>query len=202
MAAPGRDWLAAPSSADAALWAEVVRGVRPLPGRRRQSPAMPKAAPRPDVEATVPRPAKTPRRPRPAEPATTRPAHVAERGLAGLDKRQADRLRRGEIAIDARLDLHGMTQAAAHRALDAFLGGALAAGRRCVLVITGKGAAREAAAQPGTRLVLGENTGVLRAMLPRWIDEGPHATRVVALQPAHRRHGGGGAFYVYLRRSR
>jgi DNA-nicking Smr family endonuclease len=202
MVAPGRDWLEAPSSADAALWAEVVRGVRPLPGRRRLSPPVLEATPRAFVETPPARPATAPRRPRLAESAAARHPHVAERGLTGLDKRQADRLRRGEIEIDARLDLHGMTQAAAHRALDTFLGGALAAGRRCVLVITGKGTAHEAAAQPGTRLVLGENTGVLRAMLPRWIDEGPHAARVVALQPAHRRHGGGGAFYVYLRRSR
>lgn len=202
MPAPERDWLRTPSSADAALWAEVVRGVHPLPGRRRQAPALQEAGPRPVAEPASARPVKGARETRPAESVTARNPRVAARGLTGLDKRRADRLRRGEIEIEARLDLHGMTQAAAHRALDAFLGGALAAGRRCVLVITGKGSAREAAARPGTRLVLGERQGVLRAMLPRWIDEGPYAARIVALQPAHRKHGGGGAFYIYLRRER
>jgi DNA-nicking Smr family endonuclease len=154
------------------------------------------------AEAAPTRSAKAPRRLHPTAPAPARRPHIAERGLTGLDKRRADRLRRGEIEIEARLDLHGMTQAAAHRALDAFLGGSLAAGRRCVLVITGKGAAHETGGQPGARFALSEGSGVLRAMLPRWLDEGPHADRVVALQPAHRRHGGGGAFYVYLRRNR
>lgn len=108
---------------------------------------------------------------------------------AGLDRRSADRLRRGRMEIEARLDLHGLTQAAAQPALEAFLAKAQRRGLRCVLVITGKGRS-------------GEDPGVLRRMVPRWLAEPPNSTRVLALAPARVQHGGGGALYVLLRRLR
>ena len=195
-----RDWLRGPNAEDAALWAEVMRGVRPLPGR-----ALP---PEPVLE-TAPEPAgpvereTTPRRSHPALKAPAlRPETLAERGLTGLDAKRAERLRRGEIQIDARLDLHGLTQDAAHRALDSFLAASIAAGRRCVLVITGKGTVRVESETAGRRFAMPEAPGVLRSALPRWIEQSPHRARVVALQPAHRKHGGEGAFYLYLRRER
>jgi DNA-nicking Smr family endonuclease len=76
-----------------------------------------------------------------------------------------------------------MTQAEAHRALDEFLALADAAGQRCVLVITGKG-------------------GVLRAGVPRWINEQPSRSRVLAVMPAQPKDGGAGALYILLRRRR
>jgi DNA-nicking Smr family endonuclease len=113
---------------------------------------------------------------------------VAGRAAAGLDRRSAEKLRRGELRLEARLDLHGMTQDEAHRALAGFLVRAQEAGKRCVLVITGKGG--------------GERGGVLRAAVPRWLGEAPHRGRVLATAPAQPRDGGAGALYVLLRRRR
>lgn len=104
-----------------------------------------------------------------------------------LDRRTLTRLRRGDLAVDARLDLHGMTQEAAHRALTHFIAAAVADGARLALVITGKGRAGE---------------GVLRAAVPRWLDEPALRTQVVAITRAPANLGGGGALCIRLRRRR
>jgi DNA-nicking Smr family endonuclease len=117
----------------------------------------------------------------------------------GLDRRNAERLRRGERAPDGRIDLHGMTAARAHRALDRRIGEALARGERLVLVITGKGGRRR---HEEDAPFMRENTGILRQQAPRWLRGGPHASRIVGIYQAHRRHGGSGAFYVYLKNPR
>ncbi|HEV2550387.1 MAG TPA: Smr/MutS family protein [Stellaceae bacterium] len=107
----------------------------------------------------------------------------------GLDRRTAERLRQGALPIEARLDLHGMTQEEAHRALDAFLARAAAAGKRCVLVITGKGGRSS-------------GDGVLRAAVPRWLNEPPNRARLLAFVLAQPPHGGAGALYILLKRRR
>ena len=107
---------------------------------------------------------------------------------SGLDRRTALRLKRGQLAIEARLDLHGMTQAAAHRELAAFVARMSGQGKRVLLVITGK----------GTK----EGSGVLRQAAPRWLDEPGLRGRVLAIAPAVPRDGGDGALYVLLRRER
>ncbi len=150
-----------------------------------------------------------PRRPSPLPTAVAIPspgpgpafaAPSAGRGtIAGLDRRSAEKLRRGRMEIDARIDLHGMTQAQAHAALNRFLSGTHSAGARCVLVITGKGAPR-GEAEPG--IMPDRSRGVLRAMVPQWLGEPENRARIVAVQPAQLRHGGGGALYVLLRRHR
>ncbi|MEM9784420.1 MAG: Smr/MutS family protein [Pseudomonadota bacterium] len=117
---------------------------------------------------------------------------------AGLDRRTAERLRKGLRDPDARLDLHGLTAEQAHRRLDRFLAQSLAAGLRVVLVITGKGGSRAPEDAPW----LPEGRGVLRDAAPRWIRQGPYGRRVVGVFEAHARHGGAGAFYVYLRKER
>lgn len=99
----------------------------------------------------------------------------------GVDGSTAERLRKGKIDPEAVLDLHGLTQAQAHTRLVSFVRRGHEMGNRCLLVITGKG-------------------GVLRELAPRWLDELRAA--VTGVQSAHVRHGGGGAFYVYLRRKR
>jgi DNA-nicking Smr family endonuclease len=151
--------------------------------------AMGEAVPDPERAATVP--------PSPAAPiadATVPKAASARRGAAldparpvGLDRRSWLRLKRGQVAIELILDLHGQTQEEAHRNLAGFLIRSQAEGRRCVLVVTGKG-------EPGG--------GILRHMVPRWLNEGGNRERVVAYTPAQRRHGGAGALYVLLRRHR
>jgi DNA-nicking Smr family endonuclease len=109
--------------------------------------------------------------------------------FSSVDRRTAERLKRGQIAIESQLDLHGLTQEEALAALDDFLWQAWAAGQRCVLVITGKGTAREGG-------------GVLRTLIPNWLAEGSHQDRVLAVEIAQPRHGGDGALYVLLRRQR
>jgi DNA-nicking Smr family endonuclease len=150
-------------SDERALWREAMRGVRRLDAVT--------GAPEPDPAP----PAKTRSLPPPEKPAPT-PRH-------GLDRRSAQRLKRGRTAIDARLDLHGMTQSEAHRALAAFLAQAQKAGLRVVLVITGK-------------------SGVLHGAVPRWLGEGDNRGRILATGRAQPLHGGEGALYVFLRRKR
>jgi DNA-nicking Smr family endonuclease len=111
----------------------------------------------------------------------------------GVDRRQALRLRRGQLAIEGRLDLHGMTQAEAHRALASFVAKSHAAGKRVLLVVTGKGT------RPGAD---GSPSGVLRRTVPRWLAEPALRPLVLATAAALRRDGGDGALYLLLRRAR
>jgi DNA-nicking Smr family endonuclease len=120
--------------------------------------------------------------------------------VAGLDRRNAQRLRRGQMTIEARLDLHGMTQGSAHPALRRFLVHGTEAGHRCVLVITGKGTPREA--EPDAGFMPDRSLGILRSEVPRWLAEPDAQVHVVAWAPAIPRDGGDGALYVLLRRKR
>jgi DNA-nicking Smr family endonuclease len=107
--------------------------------------------------------------------------------FAGIDRANAERLKRGLHRIEARLDLHGMTQAEAHGALSAFIAASRTARRRCVLVITGRG--------------LGQNgPGVLKSSVPRWLEEPELRRHILAIAPAQPQHGGPGASYLLLRR--
>lgn len=113
-----------------------------------------------------------------------------------LDGRTEARLRRGQMPIEARLDLHGYTQDEAHRRLNDFVVRAQSEGKRCVLVITGKGTSR-------TGLSSDEfPVGILRQRLPLWLSMPPLRTLVLKSFPAVQRDGGTGAWYLYLRRSR
>ncbi|MBV8939953.1 MAG: Smr/MutS family protein [Alphaproteobacteria bacterium] len=105
-----------------------------------------------------------------------------------VDRATAARVRRGEYPISARLDLHGLTREEAQDALTESVFAAAERGERCLLVITGKGG-------PG-----GE--GVLRQLLPVWLNLDALRPLVLAFDVAQPRHGGGGAFYVLLRRRR
>ncbi|TQV79980.1 hypothetical protein FKG95_14240 [Denitrobaculum tricleocarpae] len=114
---------------------------------------------------------------------------LAHGSTAGLDRRNAERLKRGKMAIEATLDLHGMSQAQAHGALNRFIQRSEAAGLRCVLVITGKGIAKESG-------------GVLRNQVPNWLNEPGNRERIIAFNYAQQSHGGTGALYVLLKRRR
>jgi DNA-nicking Smr family endonuclease len=119
-------------------------------------------------------------------------------GTGGLDGNTQDRLKRGLIAPDATLDLHGMTQERAHRTLARFLHGARERGNRLIVVVTGKGNPRAADAAAWTQ----SPHGVLKDMVPRWLAEPELKALIALVQSAHIRHGGGGALYVYLRKGR
>lgn len=111
----------------------------------------------------------------------------------GIDGNTKRRLEKGAIDPSAKLDLHGMTESAAHGALLTFLHTAHRRGDRLVVIVTGKGPLEEAA--PKARY-----GGVLRRAVPRWLEEAPMANIIADKRWAHRRHGGEGALYVYLRK--
>jgi DNA-nicking Smr family endonuclease len=165
-----------------ALWAQVTRSVTPIAGR-----APIEAEPLP--EAPTPSP---PASEKPSPPAAPKAREV---DLGPLDRRLYTALKRGRQPIEASLDLHGMRQEVAHRALLAFLSAASARGERTVLVVTGKGARSEEIGRPGER-------GVLRRLVPHWLAQSSLRTIVAGYEPAGPRHGGNGALYVRLRRHR
>jgi len=111
-----------------------------------------------------------------------------------MDHKAYGRMKRGKLEPEARIDLHGMTQAAAHSALNAFILRAHASGHRLVLVITGKG---RDGAEAGP---IPSGPGILRRQVPHWLELPPLNQAVLQVAAAHARHGGSGAYYVYLRR--
>ena len=111
---------------------------------------------------------------------------VSTRRANGIDGHSLKQLQRGDRAIEATIDLHGMTLAAAHPALKRFIAAQAQAQRRCLLVITGKGGP--------------DRPSALKREVPLWLVE--WKPPVLAVVPAAPRHGGGGAFYVLLQRRR
>jgi DNA-nicking Smr family endonuclease len=128
------------------------------------------------------------------------PEPAAANESKGLDRRTSERLRRGQLPIEAVLDLHGLRQAEAQQQLSRFLLHHHQAGRRCVLVITGKGGRRGQKEDDG--LGLGDPGGVLRRMLPLWLDMNPLRPLILDHAAAKPKDGGAGAFYILLRRQR
>jgi len=121
---------------------------------------------------------------------------VATTGPSGVNGATQDKLRRGLMEPEARIDLHGMTQAAAHRTLFTWLAAAHSRGYRLVLVVTGKGNPKNDENAPWMMSA----HGVLKHMVPRWLNEPELAALIASVQPAHVKHGGDGALYVYLRK--
>ncbi|HEV7602116.1 MAG TPA: Smr/MutS family protein [Bradyrhizobium sp.] len=173
------------SEEERALWESVAKQIKPL----RKKPRAPKT-----LIEELPVAAK------PAVPPKSHPAaRVAKTArpdqpppLAPLGRRERSQLSRGRKEIEARLDLHGMTQTRAHRALLAFLQRATSEGLTFVLVITGKGRTVGPKAE----------RGVLRRQVPEWLNLPEFRALVVGFEEAHIGHGGEGALYVRVRRSR
>ena len=113
-----------------------------------------------------------------------------------MDKRRFQRMTRGKLQPEARIDLHGMTLAQAHAALNGFILRAQADGLRLVLVITGKGR------QSDDDGPIPRRRGALKHDVPQWLRMAPLGGCVLEMREAHARHGGSGAYYVYLRRMR
>lgn len=155
-----------------ALFYETFADAKPIkPGAKIAARPKKKAA-----AAKAAKPAKTATRPK-VQPKVT-PVAEAPPEIGG---HRTTPLKRGRLEPEARLDLHGLTQDAAHKALARFLSRARASGARVVLVITGK-------------------SGVLNREFKRWLSHGELAPLVSGVSAAHKRHGGGGAFYVLLRK--
>ena len=181
------------------LFAKVVRDTAPLRPESLDPPGpVPKVVPKP-----VPKPAPAvaaPSTPGVAKP--TGPSALADHrhgGAPGVDRRLQLRLKRGQLPIEARIDLHGMTREKAHVALNGFLARQQALGRRCVLVITGKGRPDWERQAWGSE---GRDSGVIRRALAGWLRDYPNKERVLAFAPAQPQDGGHGAWYVLLRRRR
>jgi DNA-nicking Smr family endonuclease len=171
------------SEEERTLWESVAKQVKPL---RKQRAVKAQASPQVETQAVV-KPAVPPKSiPVRAAPPPKSPPH-----LAPLGRRERSKLSRGKQEIDARLDLHGMTQTRAHRLLFSFLQRAHSDGCTFVLVITGKGKA----GSDGER-------GVLRRQVPHWLSLPEFRALVVGFEEAHVGHGGEGALYVRVRRSR
>lgn len=113
-----------------------------------------------------------------------------------MDRKAYGKMKRGKLSVDGKIDLHGMTLAQAHPALIGFIVSAHRQGKRLVLVVTGKGKP-----DSGTGPIP-ERRGVLRHQTPHWLLSPPLGTIVMQVTPAHLKHGGDGAYYVYLRRGR
>ncbi|TMJ02996.1 MAG: DNA mismatch repair protein MutS [Alphaproteobacteria bacterium] len=177
------------SDDERALWDTVTRAVAPL---RRRKAAKAKETVEGE-EVVVPSPAKPGRRAEAAAP--MKPAQrPGPPPLAPLGRRMRQKLGRGTEPIDARIDLHGMTQADAHAALAQFLRRAQHSGARVVLVITGKGA------RPGADGY--SERGVLRRQVPLWLESAELRSFVVGFESAGAGHGREGALYVRVRRGR
>jgi DNA-nicking Smr family endonuclease len=172
------------SSEELALWAHVAGSVRPLPGR-----IIPKVDAKPMTMAEVMRSVAS------APPTATSPLSL--KPLAMMERRMRQRVTRGQAPIDGVLDLHGMRQDEAHRALISFIQRKHHDGAAVVMVITGKGA-REGA---GSSAENGER-GVLKRMTPHWLADPGLRRYVIGYEDASHRHGGTGALYVRIRRAR
>jgi DNA-nicking Smr family endonuclease len=175
------------SDEEQALWESVAKQIKPL--RKKHRSAIPHAAPQKIETPVAAKAAVPPKMLLPIAPPA--PAKPVVPPLAPLGRRERTQLSRGRKEIEARLDLHGMTQARAHRALSGFLHRAHGDGLTFVLIITGKG-----------KIGAESERGVLRRQVPQWLSQAEFRAFVVGFEEAHIGHGGAGALYVRIRRSR
>jgi DNA-nicking Smr family endonuclease len=165
------------SQAEAELWTTVTADVRPTRARAKKLPAPPPPAPV-EAPASIVSCVVSDRPPAPKSP----PPPI------DIDPRTFTKIKRGRLEVDAKLDLHGMRQAEAQRSLTAFLRRCQANGARIAIIVTGKGMTRD-------------EGGVLRRVVPMWLEAPNLRDVVVGFGEAARHHGGEGALYVRIRRA-
>lgn len=181
------------SGEDLALWQKLARDLTPLPGRRRPDRDAADAALEPPGESGPAEKSERPGRMAPIAAPAGPPA-----SMMPIDRRTRQKIVRGRLPIDDRIDLHGLTQAEAHAVLRRFLRDAQRRGSRVVLIVTGKG-------RPDTHHHhhdLHRERGVLRRIVPKWLNLPELRDVVLSVDEAHLAHGGEGALYVRLRRVR
>ena len=182
---------------DFELWLETAKTIKPLRHRASRNPAMAPAG----GPVQVKKPVHLPSAPHVHVPSSL---HKPPPQITGLDRRTTQKLTRGQVEIERRLDLHGTGIEMARVNLLGFLRDAQIMGTRNVLVITGKGDS------PFSRHTLHgadhfhapERAGRLRRLVTEWFHEAEFRSLVAGFQPAHPKHGGGGAYYVRVRRLR
>jgi DNA-nicking Smr family endonuclease len=191
------------------LWQKVTDSIAPLKKLRRlkkaaPAPDIPPAEPMPELAAIQP-PPPPPKRVKPLKAAAPEPPKPPPKPaltpLAPIEPRVRRRIARGSVPIEARIDLHGLTQHDAHGALRGFIIGSRARGLKLVLVITGKGR-RPSDDTGGYDIFQVHERGVLRRLVPQWLGLPDMRDHVVGYEEAHLAHGGAGAIYVRLRSMR
>jgi DNA-nicking Smr family endonuclease len=185
------------------LWRQVARTAKPLtPNKPRPAPTLMPTQKRRVAHEVPPAPAPIPAFQLGQKASGASTGHDVLPGLTDrmkslpvtMDRKAYGKLKRGKMRPEARIDLHGMTADRAHGVLTGFILRAHAQGKRLVLVITGKGRRADDDGPIPVR------RGVLRHNVPHWLSIPPLNQAVMQVSEAHGRHGGGGAYYIYLRR--
>ncbi len=171
------------STEDTVLWQKVAKTVRPQKLAKKIEPALKDKPPKGDKGSIIPAAPPPAALSRAVEKAAVPPQPPVQ------DDGTARALRKGKWEIDKKIDLHGMTQAAAKAALEKFILSAQKQDKRTLLIITGKGSR-------------GTGGGILRRMLPHWLELPPLKGIALALTPARPEDGGEGAFYLRLRKKK
>jgi DNA-nicking Smr family endonuclease len=176
------------NSEDLEIWRFVTRSVTPYNDMATRHPNDDPADDRSDAPATRRKPAFPPPTDPTPLPVPRPPPPLAVGVTADIDRRTAQRFTRGDMAIDGRIDLHGLTLDQAHGALVSFMRSASARGARCVVVVTGKGK--------------DQTIGKIRREAPHWLNQASLRSLIIAISQARPRQGGAGALYVLLKRKR
>ncbi|MBX3534879.1 MAG: Smr/MutS family protein [Xanthobacteraceae bacterium] len=178
---------------DQTLWEEIAKSIKPLPGRRTKTGREPEAL---SIEDQLSRGVEKRNRPVVVQPVKHRDPPALP--LAKIDRRLKSRLSRGSADFDAKLDLHGHTQAEAKSRLVRFLETAQAREHALVLVITGKGKDKGKRSDDSWS----NEGGVLKRQVPLWLSLPEFRALVIGFEEAAARHGGAGALYIRVRRRR
>jgi len=190
------------TSDDLDVWSRVTRTLTPIAPDKLDveisvTPSKPKTSGPALTSIPLPRSETAIKAPKISIDLTPDPIQALRDAPSQMDGRTYDRLRKGKLEPERRIDLHGQTLNVAERALISFIMSSRAQGCRVVLVITGKGRTKPIDDGPIPR-----RPGAIRANLMRWLSSPQLGDAVVQVMPAQDRHGGTGAFYVYLRRQR
>jgi DNA-nicking Smr family endonuclease len=165
---------------DTDLWLQTIKKVKPLDSRVIQpQPLVAEQPHEPQPSTFVPKPINA-----------TPKAELKVAAREGIDKNQRRRMDRGDIPIEDRIDLHGLTRDEASTVLEHFIEKAYSEGKRMLLVITGKGYKSK------------YNKSVLKQELPHWLNRANLHGKILRFSTAQPKHGGDGAYYILLKRKR
>jgi len=176
-----------PNPDEKSLWDRFVDGIRPMSGKVK------------DIDHV----SKPPKGMRSNNYSPSQPnVHIPRSNCQtqnNLDRKTLSKLQKGKMDIEGKIDLHNKNQDQAYHVLKGFVTRSFAQNKRCLLVVTGKGANTKADDFfTSTR----DGVGILKTRLPEWVSVPPLNDMVLRCEPAHKSHGGGGAFYLYLKRNR
>jgi len=176
-----------PNPDEKSLWDRFVDNIRPLGNRNKDNVVQDKKLSKKDNNYQSPN--HTTHAPK--------PDHILNNGL---DRKTLSKLQKGKMTIEGKIDLHNKNQDQAYHALKRFITRSFAAQKRCVLIVTGKGVNTKS--DDDIYSSKRDGVGVLKTRLPEWVSVAPLNEMVLRIEPAHNSHGGGGAFYLYLKRNR